>query len=999
MPSMNFLQQQPDDDDGLGPLPPKWEKAYTENGETYFIDHNTGTSHWLDPRLSKFQKKSLEDCMDDELPYGWEKIHDPQYGTYFIDHVNRRTQYENPVLEAKRRNSERKTNGANQSASSKSLNDELMMRQNESQSQQQQQQQQHHQHQQQQIQSEQSQLKPNLFTKNPSELRGERINTTLLKSSRGLGFTIVGGDDNIEEFLQIKSIVANGPAWLDGKLQTGDILVYVNDTCVLGFTHHEMVNVFQSILPGETVTLEVCRGYPLPFDPNDPNNEVVTTIAVDGINSDPEKSRMLMDLNMDGNYNFLDMSDTQSASTSAKHNSTLSRLESSSVRSDISENFANESKRDLISSSDKPEILNISIVKGPLGFGFTIADSAYGQKVKKILDRNCCKELNEGDYLLAINNTNVMYMSHSAVVQVLKNCPKSEEAILKIQRGSYFNGGNISDKPTSRVRRVIDSIDRAAIMNGNASKEALNLYRSKTPTADLYSTQTKEILPIRSKTPLVDTRSRAKTPMSELNGGEEEVDGTMQSHNDGTIHDLKNIAAADTKSNNSFPDQDSINNEAPFIDPFPKLVLNLSDRLAEASLGAGNHYQTKDLSNIRHNHFDSQPNLNNFEQNSVSSGHDFYVNYNSNLASGYTNSPSNSIYAASANTMPTHMKMPLMAPMPTYHHEHCYCFECQRQYRYHNILIDRRKVGFSPLDTHAPMASPHPIHMNQPQSPQHLHQAHHENNYWTKNDMKIQQQENFGYMLSEVTLERQTMGFGFRIVGGTEEGSQVTVGHIVEGGAAYNNPRIETGDEILSIDGHNVVQSSHHRVVELMSDAAQRGRVTMILRRRVHDPNIANLQHLQHHSHHQHVQHPHLQRDFVYPYDVIVVRNENESFGFVIISASNQYYSSTIGKLIPGSPADRCDELKVGDRIIAVNGINIAGMSHGDVVNLIKESGLHVRLTIGNPKETLQSNSVHTQPINPNNNLNDPYFEHRNNGLVSITNDNLNVDVYQPNNH
>ncbi|MBM6749879.1 WW domain-containing protein, partial [Megamonas rupellensis] len=37
------------------------------------------------------------------MPYGWEKINDPQYGTYFIDHVNRRTQYENPVLEAKRR--------------------------------------------------------------------------------------------------------------------------------------------------------------------------------------------------------------------------------------------------------------------------------------------------------------------------------------------------------------------------------------------------------------------------------------------------------------------------------------------------------------------------------------------------------------------------------------------------------------------------------------------------------------------------------------------------------------------------------------------------------------------------------------------------------------------------------------------------------------------------------------------------------------------------------
>ena len=31
------------DDDGLGPLPPNWEKAYTEKGEPYFIDHNSGT--------------------------------------------------------------------------------------------------------------------------------------------------------------------------------------------------------------------------------------------------------------------------------------------------------------------------------------------------------------------------------------------------------------------------------------------------------------------------------------------------------------------------------------------------------------------------------------------------------------------------------------------------------------------------------------------------------------------------------------------------------------------------------------------------------------------------------------------------------------------------------------------------------------------------------------------------------------------------------------------
>jgi PDZ domain (Also known as DHR or GLGF). len=61
------------------------------------------------------------------------------------------------------------------------------------------------------------------FTLNPDELIGERIHSSLVKSLRGLGFTIVGGDDSKEEFLQIKSVVPNGPAALEGHLQTGEL--------------------------------------------------------------------------------------------------------------------------------------------------------------------------------------------------------------------------------------------------------------------------------------------------------------------------------------------------------------------------------------------------------------------------------------------------------------------------------------------------------------------------------------------------------------------------------------------------------------------------------------------------------------------------------------------------------------------------------------------------------------------------------------------------------
>ncbi|XP_013409201.1 membrane-associated guanylate kinase, WW and PDZ domain-containing protein 2, partial [Lingula anatina] len=89
----------------MGPMPPNWEVAYTEEGNPYYIDHNTETTHWLDPRLSEKKKQSPLECDEDdrrnkvekvekdqqplkptmpELPFGWEKVEDPHYGCYYI---------------------------------------------------------------------------------------------------------------------------------------------------------------------------------------------------------------------------------------------------------------------------------------------------------------------------------------------------------------------------------------------------------------------------------------------------------------------------------------------------------------------------------------------------------------------------------------------------------------------------------------------------------------------------------------------------------------------------------------------------------------------------------------------------------------------------------------------------------------------------------------------------------------------------------------------------
>lgn len=486
-----------------------------------------------------------------------------------------------------------------------------------------------------------SPLEPkSFFTKNPSDLLGERIQANLVKSQRGLGFTIVGGDctddENIDEFLQIKSIVPNSPASADGKLMTGDILVFVNHICVLGFTHHEMVNIFQSIMPGEEVHLDVCRGYKLPFDPADPNTEIVTTIAVNGLNDEVEKNRLFLELAQE-NYNFLDLSNNDPDN--------LSYGKNQSGQAAGKSNF------------EVPEIHDIIIVKGDQGFGFTIAESnLWGQKVKKILDRQCCKNLQEGDILLSINNINIKNLTHNDVVQVLKECPKNQETILRVQRGLIRSSLN---KFNGKPRGKIDMKSPTSIPNG---KPFLNgMFRSKTPTADHYSTQQKEQLPIRPKTPLVDTRARIqmKTPiqMNDLNTDDIELDSKLTDHDD----NKSTISTATTAYDTTKLLTEQFDNFA--INDQRSDTYTTTDSITSKTSGGGR------------NRFFSPLDIKN---GNLDNGGDYY----------YGNS-SNSVYSLppppSIPTSHTRYIQPIQPPqqsastIPYQHqpHDSCFCYDCQ----------------------------------------------------------------------------------------------------------------------------------------------------------------------------------------------------------------------------------------------------------------------------------------------------------------------------------
>ena len=68
--------------------------------------------------------------------------------------------------------------------------------------------------------------------------------------------------------------------------------------------------------------------------------------------------------------------------------------------------------------------------------------------------------------------------------------------------------------------------------------------------------------------------------------------------------------------------------------------------------------------------------------------------------------------------------------------------------------------------------------------------------------------------------------------GGTECLFQVSIGHIVPGGAADLDGRLFSGDEIVAVDGQSVVGASHHVVVGMMGHAGHRGQVALTVRRR-----------------------------------------------------------------------------------------------------------------------------------------------------------------------
>ncbi|XP_022215554.2 E3 ubiquitin-protein ligase Nedd-4 isoform X5 [Drosophila obscura] len=83
-------------------LPPRWSMQVAPNGRTFFIDHASRRTTWIDPRNGRAspmpnQTRRVEDDLG-PLPEGWEERVHTDGRVFYIDHNTRTTQWEDPRL-------------------------------------------------------------------------------------------------------------------------------------------------------------------------------------------------------------------------------------------------------------------------------------------------------------------------------------------------------------------------------------------------------------------------------------------------------------------------------------------------------------------------------------------------------------------------------------------------------------------------------------------------------------------------------------------------------------------------------------------------------------------------------------------------------------------------------------------------------------------------------------------------------------------------------------
>ncbi|KAM8787817.1 inaD-like protein isoform 3-T5 [Rhynchonycteris naso] len=221
--------------------------------------------------------------------------------------------------------------------------------------------------------------------------------------------------------------------------------------------------------------------------------------------------------------------------------------------------------------------------------------------------------------------------------------------------------------------------------------------------------------------------------------------------------------------------------------------------------------------------------------------------------------------------------------------------------------------------------------------------------------------------IEDVELINDGSGLGFGIVGGKSSG--VVVRTIVPGGLADRDGRLQTGDHILKIGSTNVQGMTSEQVAQVLRNCGNSVRM-LVARDPIGELSVTPptpkalpvaVPALPNKS-------PSSDNSTLYEtYNVELIKKDGQSLGIRIVGyVGNAHTGEASGiyvkSVIPGSAADHNGQIQVNDRIVAVDGVNIQGFVNQDVVEVLRNAGQVVHLTLVRRKTSSPASPLVEQP-------------------------------------
>ncbi|XP_049286596.1 protein lap4 isoform X8 [Anopheles funestus] len=186
----------------------------------------------------------------------------------------------------------------------------------------------------------------------------------------------------------------------------------------------------------------------------------------------------------------------------------------------------------------------------------------------------------------------------------------------------------------------------------------------------------------------------------------------------------------------------------------------------------------------------------------------------------------------------------------------------------------------------------------------------------------------------EVILPKDQGSLGFSIIGGTDHSCTpfganepgIFISHIVAGGIAALSGKLRMGDRILKVNGTDVTQATHQEAVMELLRPCDDIKLTV-----QHDPLPAGFQ------------------------EVDIIKQDGERLGMHIKGGLNGQRGNPldnadegvfISKINANGAAKRDGRLRVGMRILEVNGLSLLGATHQEAVDALRASGNKLHLVV-----------------------------------------------------